>query len=236
MTILAVQPVGRIIERTVIGGPALPPARARPRLIGSATGTPVVAPPVSVPPATAIPVPALPIAALPIAALPVIPLEVTTARQGARVAIDRTRRFTLLGEVPVLGPLVVPWLWPLHMAIVGRTADHIRLTPDASLSYCDGTTPRQHHLSSLTAVITFLCWIALASGTVMTLLRNDLPGIAIAVAAVLLLPALVELVGLMEFAVLNPEWVTLKRQLKLRTDGRTTYVLTSIVARRDGQD
>ena len=163
-------------------------------------------------------------------------LPVTTLRQGARVAIDRTRRFTLLGQVPVLGALVVPWLWPLHMAIVGRTADHIRQTPDASLSYCDGTTPRPHHLSSLIAVVTFLCWIALAAGTVITLLHNDLRGIAIAVAVVLLLPALVELIGLIEFAVLNPEWVTLKRQLKLRTDGRTTYVLTSIVARRDGQD
>src|SRR3954453_15537445 len=73
-------------------------------------------------------------------------LPITTVRQGARVAIHRTRRFTLLGHVPFVGSLVVPWLWPLHMLIVGLTAGHIRQTPDASLSYCDGSRPRRHVL------------------------------------------------------------------------------------------
>src|SRR4051794_34470344 len=87
-------------------------------------------------------------AAVPCAGAQAYVLPVTTVRQGARVAMHRTRRCTVLGRLPVVGPLVVPWLWPLHMVIVGLTAGHIRHTPDASLSYCDGTRPRRHFLIS----------------------------------------------------------------------------------------
>ena len=225
MTILAVPPTGRVIERTVTGGPALPLARVRPRISGTGSVPAVVLP--------AVPRPE---PALPVVALPVVSLSVTTIRQGARVATDRTRRFTLLGEVPILGPLVVPWLWPLHMAIVGLTAGHIRHTPDASLSYWDGTTPRRHHQSSAIAVGAFLGWMAVLSAVVVTLLSYELQSVAIAVCVVVVAPAVVELIGLIEFAVLNPEWVTLKRELRLRSDGRTTYVLTSLVSRADGHD
>ncbi len=181
--------------------------------------------------------PAAPGRAQPAAALRLIePLSVTTVRQGARVAIHRTRRFTLLGEVPVVGPLVVPWLWPLHMAIVGLTAGHIRHTPDASLSYCDGTTPRRHHPTSALAVASFLVWLTALATIVLVLESRQMQAIAIAVLVVVVTPAMVELVGLIEFALLNPEWVTLKRERRNRTDERTTYVLTSLVARRDGHD
>ena len=56
------------------------------------------------------------------------------------------------------------------------------------------------------------------------------------VAGMLLSPAIIELIGLLEYAVLNPEWLTLKRVRSNRTDGRTAYVLTSLVARADGHD
>ncbi len=150
--------------------------------------------------------------------------------------MHRTRRLTLLGEVPVLGLLVVPWLWPLHMAIVGLTAGHIRSTADASLSYCDGTTPRRHRPSLAIALTAFLVWLAVLSATALALPSNELRPLAVAVLVTLLAPALVELAALLEFAVLNPEWITLKRERRLRIDRRTTYVLTSLVSRADGHD
>ena len=212
MTTLALQPLGRIAESAPAG--SAPPFR--PRTSGLTAGLAPVARPSVAAPAAA--------------------LSVTTTRQAATVAMHRTRRFTLLGEVPVLGPLLVPWLWPLHMVIVGLTAGHIRHTPDASLSYCDGTTPPRQHQSVVIAVAVFVAWITALSVVVLTLVSHQLRPTAIALVIVVVTPAVIELLGLVEFAVLNPEWVTLKRELRLRTDGRTTYVLTSLVSRADGHD
>ncbi len=163
-------------------------------------------------------------------------LPVTTVAHAVRVAMDRTRRMTLLGEVPVVGLLVVPWLFPLHLLIVGLTADHIRLTPDASLSYSDGVRPRPHLPAIALAVAAGAVWLLLAAVTSEQLLVHDLVGYAVVIGAVLLVPPVVELLGLVEFALLNPEWLTLRRQRERRADGRTTYVLTSLVTRVDGHD
>lgn len=165
-----------------------------------------------------------------------VALPVTNVRQGAMVAMHRTRRFTLLGEVPVVGVMVVPWLWPLHMVIVALTADHIRHTPDASLSYYDGRRPERHRAAAVLAVGSALIWMAFCTATVFVLLHLGAAAVAVIVAAILVLPVLIELAGLIEFAVFNPEWLTLKRQGRGRTDGRTTYVLTSLVSREDGHD
>ncbi|MET3805893.1 hypothetical protein ABIB25_002901 [Nakamurella sp. UYEF19] len=159
------------------------------------------------------------------------PPAVTTLAQAARVAMDRTRRLTLLGQLPVVGVLVVPWLWPLHLGIVGLTAGHIRITPDASLSFHDGTVPQRVRPALTMAVIAGTLWLAGISGLI--LVCHGAIVVAV-VAFAVLLPALIELIGLVEFAVLNPEWLTIKRQCGLRADGRTVNVLTSLVSRRDG--
>lgn len=165
------------------------------------------------------------------------PPAVTTLAQAARVALDRTRRLTLLGQVPVVGILVVPWLWPLHLGIVGLTAGHIRLTPDASLSFHDGTTPGRLRPALMTAVAAGTVWLSAISGAILMLVLGGSGRMLIAVVAmVVLLPALVELAALAEFALLNPEWLTIKRQCGLRADGRPVHVLTSLVSRRDGHD
>lgn len=163
-------------------------------------------------------------------------LPVTSVRQGAMVAMHRTRRFTLLGQIPVVGVMVLPWLWPLHLLIVASTADHIRHTPDASLSYCDGRSPHRHRPTAVLAVGSALAWLALYTATVLVVLHLGTVAASITVATILVLPALIELAGLVEFAVSNPEWLTLKRLRSRRTDGRTTYVLTSLVSRADGHD
>src|ERR1700712_48005 len=175
MTITDIAPVGLQLERTV----TVPLIPRQPR---ASPITPVRPPPTKLPVSrtATLDAPEVP-AALHLA------LPVTTLRQGARVAIDRTRRFTVMGHVPVVGVLVVPWLWPLHMAIVGLTADHIRLTPDASLSYSDGITPRRHLLISLMSLVAILGWLALAGAGVLMLRAADHHGTAIALATVLLL-------------------------------------------------
>ena len=176
-----------------------------------------------------------PLRRIPLTPLVTVARPVTSLGQAARVAMDRTRRFTLLGELPVLGTAVIPWLWPLHLGIVGWTADHIRHTPDASLSYCDGLSPRPHRPATALAVAVGAGWLSSLCALVLALesLRLETAALAVMLAAVL--PALIELVGLIEFALLNPEWVMLKRERARRNDGRTTYVLTSLVSRVDGQ-
>lgn len=159
---------------------------------------------------------------------------VRTFRQGARVALHRTRRLTVLGDIPVLGLLVVPWLWPLHLVIVGATAGNIRQTPDASLSYYDGNQPAPVRSCWVVAVLAFAGWLTALSGAFAVGSAQDPSAVRIVI-TVALLPALVELLALLEFAVMNPEWVTIKRR-QSRSDGRTTLVLTSLVSRRDGHD
>lgn len=159
---------------------------------------------------------------------------ITTVREAVRVALDRTRRMTLLGSVPGLRRLALPWLLPLHLLIVGLTADHIRHTPEASLSYSDGTPPRVHPGSLVAALLLGLGWLALLGGTVVGLMGWHLTTPAAIIVAVALLVPVVELLGLLDFAVRNPEWVMLKRARNSRSDRRTAYILTSLVSTRDG--
>lgn len=235
--------------------PAIPPAatRARPCVTafpGSGTSLlrATLSPPApllaATPAVIALPVTTLPVITLPVATLagttipgttiPVITLPVTTVRQAVRVALDRTRRMTLLGSVPVLRRLALPWLLPLHLFIVALTADHIRHTPDASLSYSDGTTPRLHRASLGLALLLATGWLGLLYGTVAALMSCDLTTPAALVAAVALVVPVVEMLGLVDFAVRNPEWVMLKRARGGRPDRRTAYILTSLVSTRDG--
>lgn len=161
-------------------------------------------------------------------------LPVTTVQQAVRIALDRTRRMTLLGCVPAVRWVVVPWLLPLHLMIVGLTADHIRHTPDASLSYSDGIPPRPHQGALVLAMLLALGWSALLCGAVWALSSWNLRTGATAVLAVALVVPVVEFLSLVEFAALNPEWVMLKRTRSRRTDHRPAYVLTSLVSSRDG--
>ena len=166
--------------------------------------------------------------------MPAVP--VTTLLQGARVAMHRTRRMTLLGEVPGVGLLVIPWLWPLHMFIVGWTAGHIRHTPDASLSFHDGRRPHRLRGSALISAAVLLIWLLTLLGVVLVLLGLGQTPVAYAVLAVAAAPAIIEFLGLVEFMVVNPEWVTIKRDRRRRNDGRHAIILTSLVARQDGHD
>jgi hypothetical protein len=167
-------------------------------------------------------------------ALPVTTFPVTTVQEAVRVALDRTRRMTLLGSVPVLRRLALPWLLPLHLLIVGLTADHIRHTPEASLSYSDGTTPRAHPGSLVIALLLLIGWLAALGGTVAALLSwGFTTPAAIVVAAALVVPV-VELLGLLDFAIRNPEWVMLRRTRNSSPDRRTAYILTSLVSTCDG--
>lgn len=164
------------------------------------------------------------------------PAQVTTIREAARVAMHRTRRMTLLGNVPLVGHLVVPWLWPLHLAIVGATAGHIRHTPDASLSFCDGTPARRQPGCRALAALSLGLWLALAAGASLGLFAQGHDGAGWALVALLCAAPVIELLGLIEFALLNPEWLTLKRERRHRGIGRPTIVLTTLVSRRDGHD
>ena len=141
---------------------------------------------------------------------------------------------TLLGSVPGLRMLALPWLFPLHLLIVGLTADHIRHTADASLSYSDGTAPRAHTGSLAVAFLLAAGWLTILWGAVGTLSLLGHPTSARLVLASSLIGPVIELLGLVEFAVCNPEWVTLKRAGRRRPDRRTVFVLTSLVSRRDG--
>lgn len=161
-------------------------------------------------------------------------LPVTTLRQAVRIASDRTRRMTLLGSVPVLRLVALPWMLPLHLLIVGLTADHIRHTPDASLSYSDGTAPRVHAGSLVTALLLALSWLLVLREAQHALWWLHLGAAATALLVVALGPPLLELLGLLEFAALNPEWVLLKRARNRHFGQRTAFVLTSLVSTRDG--
>ncbi len=168
--------------------------------------------------------------------VPVSALPVSTLRHAARVALHRTRRLTVLGAVPVVGLLVMPWLWPLHMAIVGLTAGNIRQTPDASLSFYDGSPAARYRSAVLVALLAAGSWLALLSGTWCVIAGVGQPAVATMILVATVLPAVAELLALISFAALNPEWITIKRAQARRTDGRTTYVLTSLVSRQDGHD
>lgn len=161
---------------------------------------------------------------------------VTTLEQSARVAMHRTRRMTLLGQIPIVGVAVVPWLWPLHMFIVGRTADHIRHTRDAHLSFHDGRRPRRLRGSTPVAAAALVLWLLVLGGVEGLLFGSGALLVAWTVLVLAVAPAVIEFLGLVEFVVLNPEWVTIKRDRRRRGDGRNVIVLTSLVSRRDGHD
>lgn len=150
--------------------------------------------------------------------------------------MQRTRRLSLLGSLPVVGRLVVPWLWPLHLSIVGATAGHIRHTPDASLSFCDGTPARRQPGCWAVAVLSLGLWLALAAAGPLGLFEggHDLAGWTLLI--VLCAAPVVELLGLFEFVLLNPEWLTLKRERRHRALQGPTIVLTTLVSRVDGGD
>ncbi len=175
-----------------------------------------------------------PVAILPVATLPVTTLPVTTLREAVRIALDRTRRMTLLGSVPVLRIMALPWLLPLHLLIVGLTADHIRHTPDASLSYSDGTAPRVHTGSLVLALLLWAGWLGALCGTFRTLWTWGLITPASMVVGLALIVPIVEILGFLDFAVRNPEWVTLKRARNRHPDRRSAFILTSLVSTRDG--
>ena len=161
-------------------------------------------------------------------------LPISTLQQAIRVASDRTRRMTLLGQVPVLGIIAWPWVFPLHLLIVGLTADHIRHTPDASLSYSDGIPPRRHFGAIAAAVALGVIWLVWAYQTVTWLSGSRFWVPAVVVAVIFLSAPLIELLSLLQFAVCNPEWTTLKRDRDSSSGGRPAYVLTSLVSRQDG--
>jgi hypothetical protein len=161
-------------------------------------------------------------------------LPVTTLQQAVRIALDRTRRMTLLGAVPGVGPMVLPWLLPLHLLIVGLTADHIRHTPDASLSYSDGTAPRAHRGAVALALLLGPAWFVVLGGAICMLSSHDLDTAAALLLAAAAVVPVVEFLSLVEFAALNPEWVKLKKVRGRRSDRRTAFVLTSLVSSRDG--
>jgi hypothetical protein len=199
----------------------LPRVRAFPAVgIPPVMTRPVAARTVAARPVAARTVAARTVAARPVAAPPVITLPVTTVRQAVRVALDRTRRMTLLGSVPVLRRLALPWLLPLHLLIVALTADHIRHTPEASLSYSDGTTPRVHPTSLATALLLGTGWLGMLWGTVVALMSWHLGTPAAVVAAVALVVPVVEVLGLLEFAVRNRRGWRRGRSGRKRSAGR----------------
>ena len=65
--------------------------------------------------------------------------------QAGHVAWDRARALSLVGSRhPVLAGFIAPWLWPVHVAVVGGQGDRIRALGGASLAVSDGERHRVH--------------------------------------------------------------------------------------------
>ena len=69
-----------------------------------------------------------------------------SAGRAARIAWHRARAFSLVSHVPVLGAVIVPWLWPMHLAVVAGQGDQIRYQtvlpwPSATVPVTASTDP-----------------------------------------------------------------------------------------------
>jgi hypothetical protein len=82
--------------------------------------------------------------------------------QAVHVAWDRARAFSLVSlRYPVLAGFIAPWLWPVHLAVVGGQGDQIRSLGGASLAACDGERHRVHLPTLAVAVVAVLAQFVL---------------------------------------------------------------------------
>lgn len=82
--------------------------------------------------------------------------------QAVHVAWDRARAFSLVSRrYPLLGDFIAPWLWPMHLAVIGGQGDQIRVLNGASLAVSDGARHRMHVPTLVVAAVAVLAQIAL---------------------------------------------------------------------------
>ena len=160
---------------------------------------------------------------------------VSTVRAG-HVAWDRARAFSLVGRRhPVLAGFIAPWLWPMHVAVVGGQVDRIRALGGASLAVSDGERHRVHRPTMVLGVVALLAQFALillVSVALAIALLPLLPPALAGVSAVLVTisPIVMEgPVGAVVRLTRDGESLTLnRRQRELAQDG-TTLVMSSFV-------
>src|SRR6185369_11022249 len=81
--------------------------------------------------------------------------------QAGHVAWDRARALSLVSRRhPVLAGFIAPWLWPMHLAVVGGQGDWIRAL-GASLAVSDGERHRVHWPTLTVGVVALLAQFAL---------------------------------------------------------------------------
>src|SRR6478672_7095257 len=82
--------------------------------------------------------------------------------QAGHVAWDRARALSLVSRrYPVLAGLIAPWLWPMHLAVVGGQGDQIRCLGGASLAVSDAERHRVHLPALAVAAVAFLAQFVL---------------------------------------------------------------------------
>jgi len=80
-----------------------------------------------------------------------------STRQAVHVAWDRARALSLVSRRnPVLASFIAPWLWPMHLTVVGGQGDQIRFLRGASLAVSDGEPHRVHLPTMAVAAVAFL--------------------------------------------------------------------------------
>ena len=156
--------------------------------------------------------------------------------QAGHVAWDRARGLSLVSRHhPLLAGFIAPWLWPMHLLVVGGQGDQIRFLRGASLAVSDGERHRVNWLAMVVAVVALLAQSALIL----------LVSVAIAIALLsLLTPALAGvsalLVTISPIVMEGPvsavirltrhgESLTLNRRRRELAQGGTALVMSSFV-------
>lgn len=158
-----------------------------------------------------------------------------SAGQAARIAWHRARAFSLVSRVPVLGAVIAPWLWPMHLAVVAGQGDQIRHRNSASMAVSDGARHRMHRPSMAFGVIALLAQFAFLVGVSTILATALLPVLSPAAAGTVTFflaafPFLLE--GPIKAAIKltqNRESLTLNRRRRELAEHGQAFVMTSFV-------
>ena len=156
--------------------------------------------------------------------------------QAVHVAWDRASAFSLVSRrYPALAGFIAPWLWPMHLAVVGGQGDQIRFMGGASLAVSDDERHRVHLPTLAVAAVAFLAQFVLTLLGSVALAIAFLPLVSPALAGVAALLVIISpliLEGPVN-AVLrltrHGESLTLNRRRRELAQGGRASVMSSLV-------
>jgi hypothetical protein len=159
---------------------------------------------------------------------------ITTGR-AARIAWHRARGLSMVSRVPVLGAVITPWLWPMHLAGVAAQNDQIRYRGSASMAVSDVGPHTIHRpamaLAAAALLIQFVLLVSVAAAAA-TMLLPLLSPAAAAAAALLVIASPLLLEGPVRAVIRltrDRESLTLNRRRNQLAEHGPAFVMSSFV-------